>query len=386
MKILVLCYEYPPIGGGGGRVAKSVAEKLSQRGHDVHVQTAGMPHLPKLERVNGVIVHRAPSFRRREDRCTVPEMALFLVTGFLPTLRHLREWRPDVIHAHFAVPTGALAFAISFFARVPYVLTVHLGDVPGGFPDQTDQLFRIVKPLTVPIWRRAAAVSAVSGHVRELAVKAYGMPVKTILNGIEIPSTLPAPSRSHTPRRILFVGRFVSQKNVLVIIEALARLRELDWHATLIGDGPLMPEVRGRVRAHGFDQRVTVPGWQESAAVECAMIESDIFLIPSSAEGLPVAAIQALRHGLAIIGTDIGGLREVIDPERNGFVVPVGDADALAAKLRVLLEDEPILLAMKGASRKRANLFDLDAIAMQYENLLRTAVERVRGTPAHHAS
>ena len=386
MKILVLCYEYPPIGGGGGRVAKTVAEKLSQRGHELRVQTAGMPHLPAIEDINGVVVHRARSFRRREDRCTVPEMALFLATSFLPTLRQIRQWHPDVIHAHFAVPTGALAYAASLFTNVPYVLTVHLGDVPGGFPDQTHQLFRFLKPLTIPIWRRAARITAVSGYVRDLATKAYGLPVEKIVNGIDLTKATSAPAALHAPRQLLFAGRFVSQKNLFVAVEALAQIRDLDWRATLIGDGPLLPGVRERVQARGLDKRVILPGWQDAAAVEEAMAQSDVFLIPSTAEGLPMAAVQALRHGLAIVGSDIGGLHDVIVPDRNGFRVPVGDVDALAARLRKLMEDDALLLTMKTASREHAGLFDLDAIAIQYENLLRAAVEDVRGAPPDHGS
>jgi glycosyltransferase involved in cell wall biosynthesis len=386
MRVLVLCYEYPPIGGGGGRVAKTIAEKLVQRGHDVRVQTAGMPHLPKLERVNGVAVHRARSFRRHEDRCTVPEMALFLATSFVPTLRQIRAPWPDVVHAHFAVPTGALAYAASLFGDVPYVLTVHLGDVPGGFPDQTDRLFRCLKPLTVPIWRRAAAITAVSGHVRELAMRAYGVPVETIVNGIELPSALAHAVALHTPRQLIFAGRFVSQKNLLLAVEALAQLRDLNWRATFIGDGPLMSEIRGRVQARGLAERISLPGWQDSASVERAMAESDLFLIPSSAEGLPMAAVQALRHGLAIVGTDIGGLHDVIVDEHNGFRVPVGDVDALAARLRALLEDDAMLLKMRAASWEHARLFDLDAITTQYENVLSRAATRRSSKPTDHAN
>ena len=376
LKVLVLCYEYPPIGGGGGRVAKAVAEKLASRGHEVRVQTAGMPHLPRVEPVNGVEVHRARSFRRREDRCSVGEMALFVATSFWPALRQCETWNPDVIHAHFAVPTGALAYAVSLLTSVPYVLTVHLGDVPGGFPDQTDALFRYAKPFTVPIWRRAAGISAVSAHVRDLSVRAYEIPVEKILNGLEIRCA----DRSHimlqTPRRLVFAGRFVSQKNVPLIVDALAEVRDLEWHATLIGDGPLMPEVCDRIALHGLGGRVDLPGWQEADEVERTMAASDIFLIPSTHEGLPVAAVQALHCGLAIVGTAIGGLADVVIDDVNGILLATHDKDALGAALRRLLGDDATLLRMRNASREHGRLFDLDAITTQYENLLNAAIVR----------
>ena len=93
--------------------------------------------------------------------------------------------------------------------------------------------------------------------------------------------------------------------------------------------------------------------------------------MPSLAEGLPVAALEALKHGLAIVGSDIGGLWDVIDDGVNGFRVPVNGGAALAAKIRVLIEDPAMALRMKLASRAKAGEFDREKIAGEYEKLLR---------------
>ena len=127
-----------------------------------------------------------------------------------------------------------------------------------------------------------------------------------------------------------------------------------------------MADVRERIRGHRLEQRILLPGWQQPDAVSSAMAESDVFLIPSSAEGLPMAAVQALRHGLAIVGSQIPGLRDVIDDRVNGFRVPTGDAAALAEKMQILIEDAGLLTKMKVASRKLLDRFDLDEIVAQY--------------------
>ena len=124
-----------------------------------------MRHLPRCEVLENVEILRPASFRRREDTCTVPEMALYVLTNVWTAVREARRWRPDIVHAHFAVPTGPVALMTSLFTGIPYVLTVHLGDVPGGVPEQTDHLFRLVGPLVSPVWHRAKAVTAVSGFV-----------------------------------------------------------------------------------------------------------------------------------------------------------------------------------------------------------------------------
>ena len=373
MKILTLCYEYPPLGGGAGRAAKSIAEELAARGHEVRFQTGGMPHLPAHERIGGVDVHRTHSFRRREEACSVPEMGLFVATSFFPTLRHIREWKPDVIHAHFAMPTGLLAWAVHRLTGVPYVLTAHLGDVPGGVPEQTDTLFKLIAPIARQVWHRAAAATAVSSFVQELAERAYGRKVERILNGIDLTDGLPAPPEPRRLRHLVFIGRLNPQKNPAFLLDVLARLIRLPWRLTFIGDGPLMSEVRARIARHGLGDQVTSTGWLDADDVHRRLADADILCMPSLSEGLPVAAIEALKYGLAIIANDIPGVRDVVEDGVNGYRIPLGDLDAFAHKLNWLIESDATLFAMKHASWEKARTFDLARIAGEYERVLRGA-------------
>jgi glycosyltransferase involved in cell wall biosynthesis len=376
VKILTLCYEYPPLGGGAGRAAKSIAEALAARGHDMRFQTGGMPHLAKHERINDLEVYRTSSFRRREEACSVPEMGLWILMNFAPTLRHLRTWRPDVMHVHLAVPTGALACAANVCTGVPYVLTVHLGDVPGAVPEQTAMLYRVFGPFIRPIWKRAAAISAVSEFVRELAVAAYRQPVQRIPNAIDLPPHTAAPPHVGQPPQLVASGRFNPQKNFVLLIEALAQLADLDWQLTIIGDGDEMLAVRAAITRHGLEHRVNLPGWCEIERVASILADADIFLMPSSVEGLSVAALEALKHGLAIVGSDIGGLRDVIDHGVNGLRVKPNDSAVLANEVRILLAEPATILRMKHASREKAREFDREKIAAQYEQLLLDAAQR----------
>ena len=376
MKILTLCYEYPPLGGGAGRVAKSIAEGLAARGHEVRFQTGGMPHLPKFERSGGVDVYRTNSFRKREEACSVFEMGLFVLMSFLPTLRHLRSWKPDVMHVHLAVPTGALAFAAHCVSGIPYVITAHLGDVPGALPDQTDRMFRVLNPFIRPIWKHADAISAVSEFVRRLAEAAYGCPCACIHNPIDLRGSADTTPCLGHPLHLVSVGRFNPQKNFVLLAEALAHLSDLDWRLTMIGDGEDMTAVKSTLERAGITSRVSLPGWLDATQVETILAGADIFLIPSSAEGLSMAALEALKHGLAIVGSDIGGLWDVIDDGVNGLRVPANDPTALATKLRALLTDPALVLRMKSASRKKAREFDRDTIVHQYEQLLTKAAGR----------
>lgn len=370
MKILVLCYEYPPIGGGGGRVAAQVAKEMVRRGHEVRFLTSGMPHLPKRIDDEGVEVHRIPSFRRKEDTCSVPEMGLYLLTGFFPALRQAWSWKPDVIHVHFAVPTGVLALVLYIFTRRPYVITAHLGDVPGGVPEQTEGLFKLVNPFVRPVWKRAARVTAVSSFVAGLARKAYEVNAEVILNAVRMPCATEV--QLAQPRRLLFVGRLSVQKNPLLAIEALVLVKDLPWTLEVIGEGPLGDEMRKKVSDLQLTDRITFLGWQSGDQVALKMAQADILFMTSLHEGLPMVAVEALHHGLALIGSDIGGMQDVVSEGRNGFLCAL-NAPAFAEKLRTVLTVPEKLLSLKKASLLKAKDFDFRASMNRYESILTAA-------------
>jgi glycosyltransferase involved in cell wall biosynthesis len=371
MKILVLCYEYPPVGGGGGRVAAQVAEALAARGHEVKVMTAGLKHLPRRETKNGVEILRPESFRKREDTCSVPEMGLYLATSFFPTLRLCETWKPDVIHAHFAMPTGLLAEWMPRLTGVPYVLTAHLGDVPGGVPEQTSHLFDIVAPLAREVWDNAAAVTAVSGHVAALADAAYGISPQVILNGR--PAISGTGVKDASPR-ILFVGRFSVQKNPLLAIRSLALVRDLPWTFEMIGDGPLAEESKAEVRRLELEDRVMFSGWLDAGEVSARMGRASVLLMTSLHEGLPMVAVEALQHGLAIVSSDIGGMHDVVAHRVNGLVCAQNER-AFAGALREVISTPELRARYGKASSEMARGFELSRTIAAYEDVLREAAK-----------
>jgi glycosyltransferase involved in cell wall biosynthesis len=369
MRILTLNYEHPPLGGGGGRLAAKVAAGLVRRGHAVRIVTGGMPHLPKESTEEGVEVRRLRSLRRREDTCSVPEMAAWVLHAIPAAFGEARRWKPDVIHAHFAVPTGAVAWAVHKATGIPYVLTAHLGDVPGGVPEQTGNIFRWVKPFTEPVWRDAAATTAVSSFVAGLGEKAYGIRPRVILNGMPLP-----PSRRVVPcnvPRLLFVGRMSVQKDPVTAVRALALLKDLPWSCRMIGEGPLSAEVRAGIDRAGLGDRVRMCGWASSGEVSAAMSDSEILLIPSLSEGLPMVAVEALANGLALAGSRIGGLADVLEEGVNGrgFDLATGP-EGLASTLRPMLSDPETLAACRRASLAKSRAFDLEPLLGQYEQIL----------------
>ncbi|NOH00777.1 MAG: glycosyltransferase [Chloroflexi bacterium] len=150
MRILTLIHEFPPIGGGGGRAAYDICCELAARGHAVTVLTAHMDGLPREEIQDGIRLVRIPSKRTEAFTASFETMFAFDLAGLWAGLALIWRFRPDVIHTHFAVPAGALAFVLSLLTGVPYILTAHLGDVPGGVPEKTAHWFKWLEPFTRP--------------------------------------------------------------------------------------------------------------------------------------------------------------------------------------------------------------------------------------------
>jgi glycosyltransferase involved in cell wall biosynthesis len=137
-----------------------------------------------------------------------------------------------------------------------------------------------------------------------------------------------------------------------------------------------MPEVRRKIDEFKLHDRVRLTGWLPADEVQHVLTSADILCMPSTSEGLPVAAVEALKHGLAIVASDIPGLRDVVDDGVNGFLVGSEDPRWLRAKLLFLLENESALLSMKHASWEKVQAFDLQAITSQYEGVLQAAATR----------
>ncbi|MDX9864708.1 MAG: glycosyltransferase family 4 protein [Anaerolineaceae bacterium] len=369
MRILVLTHEYPPVGGGGGRVAQDICTGLARRGHQVTVLTAQCDALPQKEVLDRLTLVRIQSGRRQPFRADMRAMLGYVWAGFWQGRRIIRRWQPDVIHVHFAVPAGVVAWALSVTTGVPYVLTAHLGDVPGGVPEKTGNWFRWIKPFTPPIWRRAASVAAVSEFTRGLALKHYPVEMDVIPNGVDLQALDPGEMAVHNPPQVVFAGRFMAQKNPVQIVDSLAAVADLPWQCVMMGDGPLRPVVEAAIARHGLQERFILPGWVTPQEVIDCYRASDIFFMPSLSEGLPVVGVQSLAMGLALVLGAAGGNLELVEEGVNGFLRDPHDREGFASALRELLSDPARLLAARQASRAMAERFDLNVVVAAYEAL-----------------
>jgi glycosyltransferase involved in cell wall biosynthesis len=160
MRILVINSEYPPIGGGASNASANLARCLAAFGHEVAVLTAHFGDLPRLETQDGVTVHRIPALRRKQDRSGALEQLAFILYASLWTLVWSRQNRPNVTLAFFGMPSGAVAWLLKMVYKIPYIVSLRGGDVPGFRPYDFKTFHKLIGPFLRVIWHGASAVIA----------------------------------------------------------------------------------------------------------------------------------------------------------------------------------------------------------------------------------
>ena len=330
MRILVICYEYPPVGGGGATFCEACCEALVQSGHEVDVVTSGMADLPTFEQRNGVDIHRVRCFRRHRYYATSPE----LLTQVYPSYRkalELQLTQPyDVCHCHFVVPSGLTAYMLQKKTGLPYVLTAHGSDIPGYNPDRFSCLHRLIRPAWTRIMRASDAVTTPSRFLRGLINRQIDIPVQVVPCGFDPISRDGVVRRN----RLLVASRVVERKGIQFLIRALEQI-DTDWEICVAGDGPYLPEVKKlaaelsvRVNFLGFIPRDKLIRLYESARV---------FVFPSIQENFPLVLLEAMAGGCAIVTTSAPGCAEVVGDA--AVKVKPGCPNALREAVSRLLTD-----------------------------------------------
>jgi glycosyltransferase involved in cell wall biosynthesis len=158
------------------------------------------------------------------------------------------------------------------------------------------------------------------------------------------------------PVTMVNIGRFAEQKGHLLLIEAMAEVqrRGVDVRLVLVGDGPLRRPIERAIAQEGLGARITLTGWQDEAGVRRAIEEAHALVLPSFAEGLPMVVMEALASSRPVIATWVAGVPELMQDQRTGWLVPAGDALALAEAITDLAtasEDKLRRMASTGRAR-----------------------------------
>jgi len=262
----------------------------------------------------------------------------------------LRNWlaRDGVrhLHVHFGSNSATVAMLCRLLGGPTYSFTVH-------GPEEFDQPQALALGEKIAHAAFAVAISAY-GRSQLLRWAAHGdwSKVHVVRCGVD-PSWLRAPATPvPTVPRLVTIGRMVEQKGQLLLVEAAEALRDagVTFELVVIGDGELRPVIARRIAAAGLEAHVRLLGWQTGAQVREHLLAARGLVLPSFAEGLPVVVMEALALHRPVIATAIAGIPELVRPDETGWLVPAGDAQALATAMRELLTAPSERLAAFGAA------------------------------------
>jgi glycosyltransferase involved in cell wall biosynthesis len=275
----------------------------------------------------------------------------------LTDLRALREiravlmdLRPDLLSTHSA-KAGILGRLAGRSLRVPVVVTVHGWACAPGTPLVQAAASRLVERFVATL---ASKIITVSEFDRRFGLDARLVApdqVVTVHNGMPDigPGLRADPSRS--PVRLIMIARFEPQKDHPTLFHALAGLLHEPWHLDLIGDGPLLPEAKELSRRLGLAERIQF--WGQRMDVAERLADAQVALLISNWEGFPRSILEAMRAGLPVISSTVGGTAESVRDGETGFTVARGDVEGLRQRLKQLLGDPDLRARMGRSGRQR---------------------------------
>ncbi len=259
---------------------------------------------------------------------------------------HLKRNGVIHLHNHIATASCSVAMLASNVSGIPFSFTLHGPDI--FFEPERWRLDAKIK--------RAQFVACISDFCRNKA-KEFSDPdcwdkLHIVHCGVEPVRYVQQTPTDNSIPQLTFVGRLATVKGIPVLFEALTKINS-ELCVTLIGDGPERAELESQAQAHGLSHIVTFAGYKSQAEVAEALQKTDLFVLPSFAEGVPVVLMEAMAARVPVIATRIAGIPELVEQDVNGLLVPTNDANALADAISELINDPKRRVEMGRAGREK---------------------------------
>lgn len=364
MKILVLNYEFPPVGGGGGTASEDIAVTYAKLGHSVTVLTMGFQELPVSESKNDIEIIRLDCGRKKASSCSPIEQYRYIKEVEKYFFEHKEIQKCDICHVHFVVPTGEAAYRIRKKYDIPYIITAHGSDVDGY---SSKIVVRIMHKILKYRWRtivkNAGCVVSPSQYLLGLIRHNYVDGNYNIIpNGIDSKEYNKIESINRQ-KKILIMGRLQEHKNVQFVLTAYAKLNIPDWKVEVVGDGPYRDTLESLAKEMNISGQVQFHGWikHNDEFMKKLLSESAIYISASKYENCPMSVIEAATAGCYPLVSDILAHREILPAE---YLFELDNDDCLRRKLleRAKKYREPFEVD--------TSKYDLSKVADQYIGIL----------------
>lgn len=383
-RVLLIASTFPAQPGDGtpefvGDLAVELAKTM-----EVRVLVPAVPGAPLRSAYRGVEVRRFRFFPKRwEDlaegailenlrgnKLRMLQVIPFFIFETIEIARCIRTFKPDVLHAFWIIPQGLSAHVAN--RKIPVLLTTLGGDLYALVDTP-------VRALVRRIVCRADHTTVMNRQMKDQVEALGAAPSKVSVEpmGADLDDIVPHEVRDITTAQLLFVGRLVEKKGLRHLIAALAHT-DIDWHLTVVGDGPLEEELK----AQAASLPITFVGAQSKNQLRERYSNSDMIILPSvralsgDQDGLPVVLLEALASGLPAIASDLPGIDTVIADGETGLLVTPGDEAELGRAIERLAGDRGLREKVSKQGVQRAQAHGAEAVGRRYAALLESLARK----------
>ncbi|MEA2020136.1 MAG: glycosyltransferase family 4 protein [Patescibacteria group bacterium] len=371
MKILMLNYEYPPLGGGAATACQSLLKEFAKR-PDLEIDLiTSSPDSYYEETLNGNITvyhldinknSKNGHYQKHKD------LLRYAANSFSFAKKLKKDKNYDLTHAWFGIPAGFVAM----FLGKPYIVALRGMDVP-GFSNRFQNLNNYVFPhLDQIIWGKASAVTANSEGLKKLALKTKPkQEIKVIYNGIDTKTFAPAQKKKdNSIFKILSTSRLTSRKGISYLIKGFAKFHKKvpESELILVGSGNKKSELFIMAKERGLNSSIKFSGSVPHEDIPEKYQRADVFVLPSLNEGMSNSLLEAMACQLPVIATDTGGTAELVDTS-NGIIVKKKSSKDIANALSTLYDNKEKLEEMGRESKKKAEKLSWEKITNDYYQL-----------------
>ena len=367
LNLLMLNYEFPPIGGGGGNAHLQLLKQFAgneQLKVDV-LTSAPKPGLVTENFAENVTIYKVGINKKNLHYWRKTEVISWLIKARRQYRKMIHQNDYDLVHAFFGFPTAYLCCKTA--KKLPYIISLRGSDVPG----QNARLkldYKILAPLFKTIWKKATALVACSRGLKDRALKFLPTAsIDVIPNGVDLEKFTPEQNKSTSNTlKLITVGRLSATKRVELLINAVEILHKQgrNLHLAVIGGGSGEQSLRQVVKQKNLADVIEITGRLDPQAMPQLYRQSDIFVSATLQEGMSNAMLEAAASALPIVTTACEGLDELI--KNNGIIVEKPDAQSMAQAIEKLARDENLYNQMSLASRLSAENFTWQNTAKQY--------------------
>jgi glycosyltransferase involved in cell wall biosynthesis len=339
MQLLLLNYEYPPLGGGAGVCTAYHAQGLAALGHEVTVVTTWFKGQQEIETHENLTIHRLHARRHYIHKSNPWEMYSWVRAS----KKFFKSQKPsphfDMVLANFAIPGGLVSGWLKRKYGLPFIIISHGQDIPWFFPRQLGLYHAVfymkIRSLLMASVRNIMLTSSMKVAADKMIPKEQSIKNVVIRNGCDVEKFNPALQAVNTEFTIIFVGRLRGQKDPFTFLKALKLLhkQQLRFKALIIGDGPMRRQIQRFIDEHLSACDVQITGWLNKTEMLQTYHQASLLVSTSKDEGMSIALLEALSTGLFVIATPASGNRDMITEKVNGTIIPFGNAEAAASAI-----------------------------------------------------